>query len=161
MRIWIDLDNTPHAPFFKPIIRELERRGHNVAVSARDAFQLCELAETLGLRFLKVGRHYGQNRFLKVWGLLWRSCQLLPFVLREKPALALSHGSRAQILLSNLLQIPTVMVMDYEHASTPPMVRPRWEIVPEALADQDLHCRNQERIRTYRGIKEDVYAGDL
>ena len=26
-KIWVDLDNTPHVPFFKPIIRELEKRG--------------------------------------------------------------------------------------------------------------------------------------
>jgi len=68
MKIWIDLDNTPHVPFFKPIIRELERCGHTVAVTARDAFQVCEMAERLGVPCTKVGRHYGKNRFLKVWG---------------------------------------------------------------------------------------------
>src|SRR5262249_39144902 len=151
--------NTPHAPFFKPIIRELEKRGHTVALSARDAFQVCELAEKLGMKCVKVGRHYGQNRLMKVWGLGWRSCQLLPFAMKEKPALALSHGSCAQIVLSNLMGIPTVMVMDYEHAQTPPLVRPKWEIVPEVLLGEDLHCRQRERIKTYRGIKEDVYAG--
>jgi len=26
-KIWIDLENTPHIPFFKPIIRELEQRA--------------------------------------------------------------------------------------------------------------------------------------
>ena len=158
MRIWIDLDNTPHVPFFKPVIRELEQRGYKVVLTARDAFQVCELASGSGLRYTRVGRHYGRNRLLKVWGLGWRSLQLLPFVLRERPVLGLSHGSRSQILLCNLLRIPTVMVMDYEHAQTPPLVRPRWEIVPEVLASQKLHCKTRDRIRTYPGIKEDVYA---
>jgi predicted glycosyltransferase len=161
MKIWIDLDNTPHVPFFKPIIRELERRGHTVAVTARDAFQVCEMADKLGVPCTKVGRHYGKNRFLKVWGLGWRSTQLLPFVMQERPALALSHGSRAQILLSNFLRIPTVLIMDYEHIQTPPLVRPRWEIVPDALVRESLHCKTKERIRTYSGIKEDVYAGEF
>jgi predicted glycosyltransferase len=161
MKIWIDLDNTPHVPFFKPIIRELERRGHTVVVTARDAFQVCEMAERLGVACMKVGRHYGKNRFLKVWGLGWRSTQLLPFVMQEQPALALSHGSRAQILLSNVLRIPTVLIMDYEHAHTPPLVRPRWEIVPDALLRESLHCKSKERIRTYPGIKEDVYAAEF
>ena len=31
-RIWIDLDNTPHVPFFVPIIREFEHEGHSVIV---------------------------------------------------------------------------------------------------------------------------------
>ena len=158
MKIWIDLDNTPHVPFFKPIIKELEGRGYSVVLTARDAFQVCELASQAELNFKQIGRHYGKNRFLKLWGLMWRSLQLLPFVLHEKPRLGLSHGSRSQILLCNLLRIPTVMVMDYEHAQTPPLVRPRWEIVPEVLFNESLHCRSRERIRAYQGIKEDVYA---
>jgi predicted glycosyltransferase len=161
MKIWIDLDNTPHVPFFKPVIRELEQRGYIVVLTARDAFQVCELATRFNLAYTKVGRHYGKNRILKVWGLAWRSLQLLPFVLREKPALGLSHGSRAQILLCNLLRIPTVMIMDYEFAQTPLLLRPRWEIVPEVLLNESLHCRNRDRIRTYRGIKEDVYAPEF
>jgi uncharacterized protein len=161
MKIWIDLDNTPHVPFFRPIIRELENRGFKVVLTARDAFQVCELATRSNLAYTKVGRHYGKNRIMKVVGLAWRSVQLLPFVLREKPALGLSHGSRAQILLCNLLRIPTVMIMDYEFAQTPLLLRPRWEIVPEVLFNESLHCRNRERIRTYQGIKEDVYAPEF
>ena len=57
MKIWIDLDNTPHVPFFKPIIRELENRGHTVVLTARDAFQVCELATRMGLPYKKVGKH--------------------------------------------------------------------------------------------------------
>ena len=76
-RVWIDLDNTPHVPFFLPIIRELEGEGHHVVVTARDAFQVCALAEHHGLRCVTVGRHYGANRFKKVAGTLWRAGQLL------------------------------------------------------------------------------------
>jgi uncharacterized protein len=160
-KIWIDLDNTPHVPFFKPIARELRNRGHTVVLTARDAFQVCELAAQSGLEYTKIGRHYGKSRTLKVLGLAWRSIQLLPFALRERPMAALSHGSRAQILVCNLLRIPTIMVNDYEHAKTPPLVRPRWEIVPEVLLSENLHCKNRECILTYRGIKEDVYAPEL
>jgi predicted glycosyltransferase len=159
--IWIDLDNTPHVPFFRPIIRELEARGENVHVTAREAFQVCELADLLGVRYQKVGRHYGKNRFLKVWGLLWRSMQLLPIALRHRPALALSHGSRSQIFLCNLLRIPTLMIMDYEYAKTPFLLRPRWQIVPEVLRHERLQCSDKARILTYQGIKEDVYAHDF
>lgn len=160
-RIWIDLDNTPHVPFFKPIIKALNEQGYSVVLTARDAFQVCEMADQSKLVYTKVGRHYGKNRILKVWGLAWRSLQLLPYVLRHRPALGLSHGSRSQIFLCNLLRIPTVMVMDYEHVRTPPMVKPKWEIVPEVLINESLHCNSTARIRGYRGIKEDVYAQGL
>ena len=160
VKIWIDLDNTPHVPFFIPIKRELEGRGHRVVLTARDAFQVCELADQKGVHYQKVGRHFGKNSFMKVAGLFWRSAQLAPFCLRERPQLALSHGARSQIVLGNLLRIPTVLVIDYEHARTLPLAGPRWEIVPDSLSVEGFHCK-AERVRKYRGIKEDVYAPDF
>jgi predicted glycosyltransferase len=160
-KIWIDLENTPHIPFFKPIIRELELRGYTVVLTARDAFQVCELADKFGLPYKKIGKHYGKNRLLKAWGLARRSLQLLSFVLKERPVLGLNHGARAQIVICNLLRIPTVMIMDYEHSKTPFLVRPRWEIVPEVLFTENLHCKSKDRIRKYKGIKEDVYAPEF
>ena len=161
MNIWIDLDNTPHVPFFKPIVRELERRHYTVLLTARDAFQVCALATRMGLKYKKVGCHYGKNPLMKIWGLGWRTLQLLPVVLGKKIDLALSHGSRAQILLCNLLRIPTAMVMDYEFAEMPWLLRPGWEIVPRVLANTNLQCKNESRILTYDGIKEDVYAPEF
>ena len=161
MKIWIDLDNTPHVPFFKPVIRELEKKGYTVVTTARDAFQVCELATLYDLPYKKVGKHYGKNPLFKVLGLCWRSLQLLPFIIRERPTLGLSHGSRSQILLCNLLRIPTVMIMDYEHAQTPLLLQPRWEIIPEALANESVQCKTKERILCYDGIKEDVYAPEF
>ena len=34
MRIWIDLDNSPHAHFFPPIIKRLEEAGYAVELTA-------------------------------------------------------------------------------------------------------------------------------
>ncbi|HEU0207757.1 MAG TPA: DUF354 domain-containing protein [Candidatus Udaeobacter sp.] len=160
VKVWIDLDNTPHVPFFIPIIRELEKRGHRVVVTARDAFQVSELADRKGLRCQKIGRHYGKNSILKVAGLLWRSSQLIPFYRREKPDISLSHGARSQLFLSNLLRKPTILISDYEFAKTPILVKPRWEIVPESLPDDGLHSK-ASRVRKYSGIKEDVYAPEF
>jgi hypothetical protein len=159
-KIWIDLDNTPHVPFFIPIIRELERRGHQVVLTARDAFQVCDLAKRRGLQFRKIGHHYGKNPARKVSGLFIRSLQLLPFYLRQRPALALSHGSRSQNILSNFVGVPTVLILDYEHAKLPPPTNPRWAIVPEALSAEALPSKIS-RVRFYRGIKEDVYVPEF
>lgn len=93
-------------------------------------------------------------------GLVWRSTQLIPFCLRERPHIALSHGARSQVLLSNLLRIPTIVVTDYEFTKAPFLVRPRWEIVPDSISSEESHSVAQ-RVRRYRGIKEDVYAPDF
>ena len=160
VKIWIDLDNTPHVPFFIPVIRELERRGHQVVLTARDAFQVCELADENGLQYTKIGHHYGKNAAKKFFGLLWRSAQLMPFYLRQRPGLALSHGSRSLALLCNLLRIPTVRVLDYEHTRMIPLGRSRWKIVPEALLGYKLYAK-PKYVRHFRGIKEDVYVPEF
>jgi predicted glycosyltransferase len=160
-KIWIDLENTPHIPFFRPIIRELEKRNYKVVLTARDGFQTCEMATRFGFTYTRIGRHYGQNRLLKLWGLMVRSFQLAPFVFREKPSLGLNHGSRAQILICNLLRVPNAMIMDYEHSKTLPLIRPGWEIVPDVVSEEGLFCRRKDRILKFSGIKEDVYVPEF
>src|SRR5659263_268820 len=113
-KIWIDLDNSPHVPFFKPIMKELSKKGFQVVLTARDCSQTCALADRNEFRYERIGRHFGKNKILKVLGLLVRALQLMPFALKEKPDLALSHGSRSQLILSWLLGIPSVLIFDYE-----------------------------------------------
>jgi uncharacterized protein len=156
-KIWIDLDNSPHVPFFAPIAEELERRGYPVLLTARDCFQVRELADLFELQYKLIGHHYGKNKVLKVIGLCTRALQMLPTVVREKPVLALSHGSRSQLILSKLLGIPAVMIGDYEFATLFAFVRPGWLIVPEVIPDAALKS-SKSRVMKYPGIKEDVYA---
>jgi len=156
-KIWIDLDNSPHVPFFAPIIEELENSGYSVLVTARDCFQVCELADLLHLNYRSVGRHYGKRTIWKLTGLCWRALQLLPDILRYKPQLALSHGSRSQLIVANLLRIPSATVADYEFAKIWMLVRPTWVITPDVIPSDKVHC-SENRLLKYPGIKEDVYV---
>jgi predicted glycosyltransferase len=155
-KIWIDLDNSPHVPFFKPIIEELNKRGYAVMLTARDCFQVLELANLFNLHYEQIGRHYGKNMFLKMAGLFIRALQMMPTVLSQKPDLALSHGSRTQVLLANILGIPSVLMSDYEHSNVLPFVYPTWVILPEVIPDNILKFKKS--IRRYPGIKEDMYV---
>lgn len=156
-KIWIDLDNSPHVPFFAPIIEELEGRGYSLFLTARDCFQVCQLADLIQLPYKRLGRHYGKNKLLKLVGLVFRAFQLLPSLLREKPDLALSHGSRSQLLVSALLGIPSLIISDYEFAKGWAFIRPTWVMVPEVIPDAALKI-NGSRVLKYPGIKEDVYV---
>ena len=49
MKVWIDMTNSPHVPFFRPLIRLLEGRGHEVRVSARDFAQTLELLDAAAI----------------------------------------------------------------------------------------------------------------
>ena len=155
--VWIDMDNSPHVPFFRPIICELEARGYDVMLTARDCFQVCKLADLYGMEYLRVGVHNGKNKAMKGFGLLLRSAQLASHVLKRKPDLALSHGSRSQMILSSVLGIPTVMMTDYEFAQSIPLFRPDWLIVPEIIPENRV-SRHSPNIHRYCGLKEDVYV---
>ena len=156
-KIWIDLDNSPHVPFFSPIIDELEKSGYSVLLTARDCFQVHELADLFRLNYKLIGHHSGKNKIRKMAGLLWRALQLLPTVLREKPDLAVSHYSRSQLIVSTLLAIPSLFLTDYEFARGWLFICPQWIMSPEVIPNADIRL-DPTRILNYPGIKEDVYV---
>jgi uncharacterized protein len=155
-RIWIDLDNSPHVPFFAPIIKELERRGYTVELTARDAYQVRELADFFQFNYKSIGRHYGKHKVLKVLGTCIRAMQLMPMAFRHRPALAVAHGSRSQVLACSVLRIPSLSIYDYEFTSPVAYFKPTWVMTPDLIpAPAD---GKKSRALQYPGIKEDVYV---
>lgn len=159
-KVWIDLDNSPHVLFFSPIIKKLDSNGFEVVVTARDYAQVLDLAELFGIEYKKVGSHYGKNKLFKVIGMFIRSFQLLPFILKEKPCLALSHGSRSQIFIAKLAGIFSVMATDYEHTQVIPFFAPDLRLIPEVVS-KSSPAKGAGDVATYPGIKEDVYVQDF
>ena len=142
-KIWIDLDNSPHVPFFVPIIEELKQRGYEILLTARDNAQVTELIRWNKLDCRLYGHHYGKNKLFKILGIGMRAVQLAPLILREKPDLALSHVSRSQIVLSSILRIPSLAMTDYEHARMRMVgIRPQWLMVPEVISKTGDKCTN-------------------
>jgi predicted glycosyltransferase len=159
-KIWIDLDNSPHVPFFRPIIDELEKRGHQVFVTARDAYQVRELLAFYGVSGKMVGKHHGRIKVFKALGTCWRALALSAAVRKEKPVLSVSHGSRGCLLASAILGIPHVMLTDYEFVAKIPTIKPTWLMVPSVVPDDNLSLHGA-RVLKYPGIKEDVYLSSF
>ena len=155
-KIWVDLDNSPHVPFFRPIIEELRKRNYEVLITARDAYQVRELLEFYGVSGKIVGQHYGKHKVLKALGTCWRALALLAIARKEKPDLAINHGSRACLLSCTWLRIPNVVLTDYEFAAEIPFIKPTWMMVPTVVPDDGLMVTGS-RVLRYPGIKEDVY----
>jgi hypothetical protein len=155
-KVWIDLDNSPHVPFFIPIIEELERRGYPTFLTARDAYQVVELLNLHNLSCKKVGRHYGKHTIMKVMGTLYRAMRLTQVVGNEELALALSHGSRSQLIAATILRIPSVLMIDYEFAKGLKIIGPNWIMTPEVIFSEAV-VHHKERTVKYPGLKEDVY----
>src|SRR6202035_2907853 len=109
-KIWIDLDNSPHVPFFVPIIPELKARGFEVFLTARDSYQVVELLKFYGIQARIIGKHYGKLKILKFLGTAWRAVSLAYAVRKEKIDLSVSHGSRGCMLASALLGKETIAI---------------------------------------------------
>lgn len=156
-KIWIDLENTPHIPFFKPIIDELNKRGYECILTARDAYQVIDLADSFGLKYKRIGRHYGKNKILKVWGVVIRSLELMLTVMKQKPTLAIAHGSRTQLVASRILGIPSLTLYDYEFTQGLVVIKPTYVMAPEVIPNRSTSLP-ADRVFKYPGIKEDVYV---
>lgn len=156
-RLWIDIDNSPHVPFFIPIVEELEQNGIELMLTARNMYQVCELLNFFNLRCKVIGSHYGRNKVLKVLCNCIRAIQLAPMIAMKRPDLAISHGSRAQTLVSKLFRVPTMMLHDYEHSIKTGFLESDWTVMPDLIPPGAM-SRKTDRTFRYPGLKEDVYV---
>jgi len=165
MRIWIDLANSPHVPFFRPLIREFERRGHQVELTARAFAQTVELARAAGLSPTVIGMHGGRRISGKLTKLIQRATGLARWARKRQFDLTVSHNSHEHIVAAWILRIPTVTLMDYEHhpANHLSFRLASRVIVPAAFPEASLRKFGvgPEKVRRYGGIKEDVYLSDF
>ena len=166
LRIWVDLANSPHVPFFQALIEEFERRGHECEVTARDFAQTIELAEAANLNAIVIGSHGGGRLRGKAENLFGRARSLRKWARgRSKFDLAVSHNSYAQIVAARSLGIKTVTLMDYEHQPANHLAfrLASLVIVPRFFPEDALHRFGVRgsKVSRYAGIKEDVYLADF
>ena len=165
MRLWIDLANSPHVPFFRALIDEFNSRGHTVEVSARDFAQTVELAQKANLNPVVIGRHGGRSLKGKAQNIIGRAFELGRWARDKDFDLAVSHNSYSQTIAARMLGIKAVTLMDYEHqpANHIAFRFANRVIVPRVFPDKALRKfgASERKIRRYNGIKEDVYLADF
>jgi predicted glycosyltransferase len=165
MRIWIDLANSPHVPFFGALAREFGRRGHASEFTARTYAQTVELAEASGLKPSVVGGHGGGRLSGKGFNIAWRAWSLARWARGRGFDLAVSHNSYSQVLAARALGLRAVTLMDYEHQPANHLAfrLASRVIVPEAFPEDALRRfgARPRKVRRYAGIKEDVYLADF
>ena len=164
MKIWIDLENSPHVPFFLPIIRDLRERGAEVIITARDFAQTKALVKQAGLDAHIIGREAGDKSLRKILALIDRSIALAKLLRRERIDLAVGHGSRGSLLASKLLRIPSLTLYDYEGASVKLFNRLASKVMtPAIIPFEKLEHRglNREKWSSYDGLKEQVYVSEF
>jgi predicted glycosyltransferase len=165
MKLWIDLANSPHVPFFSALIPEFERRGHLVLTTAREFAQTVELALSAGLRPEVIGGHGGRALHGKAGNLVGRAAALMKWARGRKFDLAVSHNSYAQVAAARALRVRSVTLMDYEHQPANHLAfrLASRVIVPRSFPEDALrrYGARARKVRRYEGTKEDVYLADF
>ena len=164
MRIWIDLANSPHVLFFRPIIAELHRRGHDTIITSRHFAQTKTLADHFELDHTPIGGHAGsQGLSASLMVNLQRARLQLKHLAGQSIDLAVSHNAYAQAIAARWQRIPLVTAMDYEHqrGNHLPFRVARLVIVPEAFPDASLKRYGARQTFKYAGLKEQIYLSDF
>jgi len=163
MKIWIDVTNSPHVPFFRPLLTLLEARGHEVHVSARDFAQTLELLDAAAITYDVVGPpHGGAGRAGKVRAMAGRLRALRAWARGRDFDLAVSHSSHELPLTARALGIPSAYAYDYEFARAQHALGSRAAtrvVVPDAIPQARLDWLGARgaKVRRYPGLKEEYY----
>lgn len=162
--IWFDLDNSPHVPIFRPILKELRSRGIDFVVTARDYAQTKSLLEMWNIEHSMIGVHGGKSKIGKITNLIGRTNQLIKFIKGKKVIAAFSHGSRTQVMAARRLGIPSYVMLDYEY--TEKYIFNLFGtklLIPDLIPDARLKEAgfNLSKVIRYPEYKENIYLQDF
>ncbi|MFN8150897.1 MAG: DUF354 domain-containing protein [Solirubrobacterales bacterium] len=162
MRVWIDVANSPQPVLFGPIAERFAERGDEVVVSYRDHAQTEELTLERWPEATRIGDPSPPG-YRKAFSIAARVRLLRRFARAERPDVALSHNSFAQIIATRSLGIPTVTAMDYEHhpANHFAFRGAHRILLPEAVPADVVRRQGAvtRKVQRYEGLKEEVYLG--
>jgi predicted glycosyltransferase len=166
VRVWIDITNSPHVPFFRPLIRLLRQDGHDVEVTARAFAQTVDLLDLHGIDATIVGTHGGRSRLGKTRVMASRLRELHRWARRVQPDAAIAHGSHDLTITARRLRVPSTTTFDYEYALAQHQLGARAAtrvVVPAAIPSARLtrYGLRPPKLVRYPGLKEEYYLADF
>jgi uncharacterized protein len=161
MRVWLDIANAPHVTLFRPVADELRRRGHDVVVTAWDRGLTQGLVLAAWPDALLVGAPGFRRPVVAKGTAIWaRARELARCLAACRPDVAVGHNSYSQLVAAQLLGVPSVTMMDYEHQPANHLAfrLANRVLVPDALDADDLRRFgvSGHRLVRYPGLKEEI-----
>ena len=165
MRVWIDLSNSPHVPLFEPLVERLRTENATVVLTVRDHAQTLGLARDAYGDVRVVGHESPRGRVRKGLAIGGRAAGLFRIAREQRPDVALSHGSYAQVMAARAARIPSVTMMDYEFQPANHLsFRLASRVVVPALfpaASLRRYGARKRKVVRYEGFKEELYLGSF
>jgi uncharacterized protein len=166
VKVWIDITAPAHVLVFRPLVRLLRERGHEVEITAREFGQTVDLLRLHGLEAEILGRHGGRSALGKAVTMTTRLAELLRWARGRRFDAALAHASHHLTMAARTLRVPSATTFDYEWATVQHQLGCRAAnrvLVPEAIPPERLrrYGVGPQKLRRYAGLKEEYYLADF
>jgi predicted glycosyltransferase len=160
VKIWIDIVNSPHVLFFKPIIEDLKKQGHSIDITAREYAQTTGMLDELSMTYTLIGAHAGAKLWKKLIDVVKRSSKLIHYAQGKKYDLALTFNSASLAVAARVQRIRSMVFMDYEFQPLNHLTFRLCNkvVTPLCFPDSALKKFNAlQKTVKYNGLKEEVY----
>ncbi|KUG14587.1 hypothetical protein ASZ90_015769 [hydrocarbon metagenome] len=148
------MNHPAHVHYFKNFIREMQKRGHEILITASEKDLTYRLLDLYGFDYVKVGS-YGKSIFQKLINIPILDYSMYRVTKKFRPDLFLGFGSIRAAHVSKILRKPCIALDDTEHA--------KWEHIlycpfTDTILTPDCFTKNfgRKHIR-YRGYTELAY----
>jgi uncharacterized protein len=115
MKIVVDINHPAHVHYFKNFIREMQKRGHEILITASDKEISYTLLDNYGFSYVKIG-NYGKSLLQKMINIPLLDLKMYLTVRKFQPDLFLGFGSIRSAHVSKLMRKPCIALDDTEHA---------------------------------------------
>ena len=116
MRIVVDINHPAHVHFFKNFILEMEKRGHEVVITATEKDVAFKLLENYGFDYISLGS-YGNSLIQKLINIPIIDLKMYKAVRSFKPDIFVGLGSIRAAHVSFLLRKKCIIFDDTEHST--------------------------------------------
>ena len=153
MRIIVDIAHPAHVHFFKNFIWEMQKRGHDILITAGDKDVTLSLLESYGFNYkFTCKRTSGYKLIAEI---LKRDLQMLKFVKEYKPDIVMGIASTIAAHVSKITNVKSIVFTDTEHTKLGDMITYPFS---DAIITPSCYKKNigKKQIR-YNGYHELAY----
>lgn len=154
MKILIEMTHPAHVHFFRHAIAEFQKRGHTVAVTAREKDVTIQLLDNYGIPFTRLSK-VGGGKISLLSEMLVRDTRLLRFCRRFKPDILTAISGVYAAHAGWLLRKPVVVWDDTEAATAAHKIT--YPFVSAIYSPDCFQASLGEKHHLYAGLHELAY----
>ena len=150
MKIVFDINHPAHVHYFKNFIWEIERKGHEVLITATEKDVALKLLDNYGFDYIKMGS-YGNALIKKLMNIPIMDLKMYKVVKDFEPDIFVGFGSIRAAHASKMLRISCIVFDDDEYS------HPHYKRFADAICGFSGFKKNGKKVVKINGYKELAY----